>query len=124
MHKFPINRAIACQSLIWLASVVLTAAALGVLAGYSVALGGLISLFPGIWFMMRYFRLSGARAMERVVRNAFVGEAVKLVQMVVGFALVFALVRPLSPLAVLSGFVVVQVAGVVITSRLASRNPV
>ena len=124
MHKFPIKRAIACQSLIWLASVVLTAAALGVLAGYSVALGGLISLFPGIWFMMRYFRLSGARAMERVVRNAFVGEAVKLVQMVVGFALVFALVRPLSPLAVLSGFVVVQVAGVVITSRLASRNPV
>jgi F0F1-type ATP synthase assembly protein I len=62
--------------------------------------------------------------MERVVRNAFVGEAVKLVQMVIGFALVFALVRPLSPLAVLSGFVVVQLAGMVITSRLASRNPV
>ena len=124
MHKFPINRAIACQSLIWLASVVLTAAALGVLAGYAVALGGLISLLPGSWFMMRYFRLSGARAMEQVLRNAFVGEAVKLVQIVAGFTLVFTLVEPLSPLAVVGGFLVVQVAGMVITSRLASRKPV
>ncbi len=124
MHKFPIHRAIACQSLVWLALVVLATTALGMVAGYSVALGGLISLLPGSWFMMRYFRLSGARAMEQVVRNAFVGEAVKLVQIVAGFALVFALVKPLSPLAVVGGFLVVQVAGMVITSRLASRKPV
>lgn len=124
MLKFPIYRVIACQSLVWLALVVLITMVLGTVGGYSAALGGLISLLPGSWFMVRYFRYSGARAMEQVVRNAYIGEIVKLVQMGTGFTLVFALVSPLNPLAVMGGFLVVQVAGMVIAAKLANSKPV
>jgi ATP synthase protein I len=124
MHKFPVYRAIACQTLVWLIAVVLVTVVQGIVSGYSAALGGLNSLLPGSWFTLRYFRFSGARAMEKVVRNAYIGEIVKLVQMVTGFTLVFALVKPLNPLAVIGGFLVVQVAGMVIAARFAYRKPV
>jgi ATP synthase protein I len=124
MHNFPIYRAIACQALVWLVSVVLAILFLGLDAGFAVALGGLISLLPGCWFTVRYFRYSGARSMEQVVRNAYVGEVVKLVQMGAGFALVFALARPLNLMAVIGGFLVVQVAGILIAASVANTKPV
>lgn len=118
MHKFPIYRAIASQSLVWITAVALVALAQGVVSGYSVALGGLISLVPGIYFMVRYFRYSGARAMEQVIRSAYLAELGKLAQIVLGFALVFTLVKPLNPMAVVGGFLIVQVAGILIAARL------
>ncbi|MES2604502.1 MAG: ATP synthase subunit I [Pseudomonadota bacterium] len=123
MHKFPIYRAIASQSLVWLTMVVVVTLALGLVSGYSTALGGLISLIPGSYFMVRYFRHSGARAMEQVLRSAFIAELGKIAQMCLGFALVFTLVKPLNPLAVMGGFLIVQVAGMLIAARLGSRKP-
>lgn len=123
MHNFPIYRAIACQTLVWLTSVVLVTLIMGLEDGYPVAMGGLISLLPGCWFMVRYFRYSGARSMEQLVRNAYIGEIVKLVQMGAGFALVFAVARPLNLVAVTGGFLVVQVAGMVIAAKLANSKP-
>jgi ATP synthase protein I len=123
MHKFPVYRAIASQSLVWLITSAVVALALGVMSGYSTALGGLISLIPGSYFMVRYFRHSGARAMEQVIRNAYVAELGKIAQMGLGFALVFILVKPLNPMAVMGGFLIVQVAGMMIAARLDRRQP-
>ena len=60
--------------------------------------------------------------MEQVVRNAYIAELVKLTQMGAGFALVFALVKPVEPVAVAGGFVVVQLAGLGIASWLGTRK--
>lgn len=121
MHNFPILRAIAYQSLVWLAVSLAATIALGRVGGYSAALGGLISLLPGTYFMIRYFRHSGARAMDLVVKSAYIAEGVKLVLMACGFALVFSQVKPLMPMAVAGGFVVVQVAGMWIAAKLTQK---
>lgn len=123
MHNFPILRAIASHSVVWLGVSLTALFAFGWVGGYSAALGGLVSLIPGSLFTLRYFRHSGARAMEQVVKNAYVAELVKLTQMGVGFALVFAGVKPVEPMAVAGGFVVVQLAGLGIASWLGTRKP-
>jgi ATP synthase protein I len=93
----------------------------GVLA-YSVLLGGLISLIPNTGFAFLVFRQSGARAVGAVVRNAFVGELMKLVLVGAGFALVFVLVDPLHVVGLFTGFVFVHLAGLVAMIRHAGLN--
>ena len=73
----------------------------GVVAGYSGLCGGLIALLPNMYFAHRAFRFSGARA-------AHAGEAGKLILTAVLFALTFAGVKPLAPLAVFGVFVLTQ----------------
>ncbi len=116
MHNFPIYRVAFYQSLIWLIMLLIAIAALGKVGAYSVALGGLISLLPGIYFMFRYFLISGARAMEQVVRNAYIAEAIKLGLIGLGFIVVFKLVNPVSPASVFGGFLVMHIAGLVVSA--------
>lgn len=98
-------------------SVVLSLLVLGVLLvggnapALSVALGGLVSILPQAWFSYSVFRYSGARAMTKVVRSAFVGEGVKLLLMGAGFTLIFVFVDASQPAAVFGGFVATHVAG-------------
>ncbi|MFD2882417.1 F0F1 ATP synthase subunit I [Pseudomonas lini] len=81
----------------------------GVVAGYSGLCGGLIALLPNIYFAHRAFRFSGARAAQAIVRSFFyAGEAGKLILTAVLFALTFAGVKPLAPLAVFGVFVLTQ----------------
>lgn len=88
----------------------------GVMA-YSVLLGGLISVVPNAYFVRRVFLHSGARAMEKVVRSALLGELVKLVLMGTGFALTFTLVEPLAVAGVFGGFILTHVAGMAVVIR-------
>jgi ATP synthase protein I len=118
MHKFPIYTAMAYQSLFWLTMSLAATLLLGAVSGYSAAIGGLISLLSGAYFMVRYFKHSGARAMELVVKNALIAEIVKLVLIGLSFALVFKMVKPLSPQSVFGGFLVVQLIGMIISARL------
>ena len=84
---------------------------------YSVLLGGLISLIPNAGYASLVFRQSGARAVGAVVRNAMLGELMKLVLIGAGFALVFVLVDPLHVVGLFTGFVFVHLAGLVATIR-------
>lgn len=93
----------------------------GVVA-YSVLLGGLISLIPNAGFASLVFRHSGARAMGAVVRNAYLGELMKLMMIGAGFGLVFVLVDPLHVLGLFTGFVLVHMAGLVALIRHARPN--
>jgi ATP synthase protein I len=95
---------------------------LGPVLAYSVLLGGLISLVANARFASLVFRHSGARAMEAVVRNAFMGELMKLLIIGTGFALVFVLVDPLHAPGLFAGFVVVHMAGLVALIRHARLN--
>lgn len=93
-------------------------AVLGKVSAYSVLLGGLISIIPNAYFAAKVFSQSGARAMETVVRNAYLGEFIKLALMGAGFSLVFVLVEPLQALGVFAGFVLVHIVWLACLIRL------
>lgn len=76
----------------------------GVVAGYSGLCGGLIAWLPNLYFAHKAFRYSGARAAQSIVRSFYAGEAGKLILTAVLFALTFAGVKPLEPLAVFGVF--------------------
>ena len=80
----------------------------GAVAGYSGLCGGLIAWLPNLYFAHKAFRFSGARAAQAIVRSFYAGEAGKLVLTAVLFALTFAGVKPLEPLAVFGVFVLTQ----------------
>ncbi|MDR7025762.1 MULTISPECIES: F0F1 ATP synthase subunit I [Pseudomonas] len=80
----------------------------GSVAGYSGLCGGLIAWLPNLYFAHKAFRFSGARAAQAIVRSFYAGEAGKLVLTAVLFALTFAGVKPLEPLAVFGVFVLTQ----------------
>ncbi|MEY4643011.1 MAG: hypothetical protein RLZZ227_3005 [Pseudomonadota bacterium] len=89
---------------------------------YPLLFGGLISLVPNAGFAAMVFRHSGARSTGLVVRNAFLGELVKLVLIGAGFALVFVLVDPLHVPGLFIGFALVHLAGLVAMIRHARLN--
>jgi ATP synthase protein I len=80
----------------------------GAVAGYSGLCGGLIAWLPNVYFAHKAFRFSGARAAQAIVRSFYAGEAGKLVLTAVLFALTFAGVKPLEPLAVFGVFFLTQ----------------
>lgn len=94
----------------------------GLVFAYSAALGGLISTIPTIYFAHKVFQYSGARAMDKVVRNAYLGEAAKLVLTGLGFALVFLLVDDVNAPALFAGFLLVHGAGLAAAIQHARRT--
>ncbi|MCZ4323812.1 F0F1 ATP synthase subunit I [Pseudomonas anguilliseptica] len=80
----------------------------GAVAGYSGLCGGLIAWLPNLYFAHKAFHFSGARAAQAIVRSFYAGEAGKLVLTAVLFALTFAGVKPLEPLAVFGVFFLTQ----------------
>ena len=70
----------------------------------SALLGGLCYALPNAYFVWKAFKHQGARS-ARLIANAFYkGEAGKLLLTAAAFTLVFALVKPLDPVALFGGF--------------------
>lgn len=90
----------------------------GRVSAYSLMLGGLISLLPSAYFARKAFRYRGARAMTLAVKAIYLGELIKLALMGAGFGLAFKYVRPLDPMALFAGFVLVHLAGIAILVTL------
>lgn len=80
----------------------------GSVAGYSALLGGLTCWLPNRWFAWRAFRHSGARAAREIVEGFYKGLAGKTLLTGAMFAVVFARVEPLAPLAVFAAFIGAQ----------------
>ncbi|WP_166362194.1 F0F1 ATP synthase subunit I [Pseudomonas akapageensis] len=80
----------------------------GAVSGYSGLCGGLIAWLPNVYFAFKAFRFTGARAAQAIVRSFYAGEAGKLILTAVLFALTFAGVKPLAPLAVFGVFLLTQ----------------
>ncbi|HTR01381.1 MAG TPA: ATP synthase subunit I [Candidatus Acidoferrum sp.] len=124
MHKFPVFRAVASHFLALVVTAVMAFLVLDRTGALSVLAGALVSFVPGTLFTLKYFQYSGARAMERVVRNAYIAEMMKLVMMGLGFALVFRIVDQVQPLMVFVGFLVVHVASLVMVVKATGRRTV
>lgn len=74
----------------------------------SAASGALIGWLGSVYFAWQAFRQSGATASRSILGGFYRGMIGKFVIVVVGFSMVFAMVRPLSAGAVLIGFASVQ----------------
>jgi len=82
----------------------------GYVSGYSALLGGLCCVIPNAYLALRLVaprRDSGARAL---LNAAYIGELGKLALTLLMFGSVFALVEPLAPLPLFTGFIACQLA--------------
>jgi ATP synthase protein I len=89
----------------------------GVEAAYSALLGGMISLVPDYYFARRVFRRYTDRSPEEAATLMLRAEIVKLTLAVLMFAAVFAFIMALNVVALIMGFVLVKVTGVVASVR-------
>lgn len=72
----------------------------------SLLIGGLISVLPNAYFARQVFKYAGAAYARQVSQSFYRGEAGKFIATVGLFAATFALVKPLSPIAVFSAYLV------------------
>ena len=77
-------------------------------AALSAALGALVCWLAHCYFAWRSFRTAGARASKQVMLNMYRGMLGKFAIVIVGFILILSNVKPLSPVALFSGFILVQ----------------
>jgi len=115
---------ITCFQLVALALICLVIVALGdKTSALSFLCGGLVAVLPQAYFAIRAFRWRGAQSARRAAHAGYSAEVGKFGLSAAGFALVFALIRPIDGPAVFAGFVVmlvIQIAG----SWLLLRRPV
>ena len=77
-------------------------------AALSAALGALVCWLAHCYFAWQSFRTAGARASKQVMLNMYRGMLGKFAIVIVGFILILSYVKPLSPVALFSGFILVQ----------------
>tara|TARA_R110001592_G_scaffold30652_1_gene109446 strand:- start:104 stop:472 length:369 start_codon:yes stop_codon:yes gene_type:complete len=81
----------------------------GRVAAYSALLGGLVFVIPQLYFGIKAFMFSGARAIDKIVVNFYKGESSKVIIIVIGFALIFSFIRPIDYLALYSSFITILI---------------
>jgi ATP synthase protein I len=77
----------------------------GKVAAYSAFLGGLVFVIPQLYFGIKAFMFSGARAVDKIVVNFYKGESSKIIFIVIGFALIFSFIRPIDFFALYLSFI-------------------
>lgn len=77
-------------------------------AALSAALGALVCWLAHCYFAWQSFRTAGARASKQVMLNMYRGMLGKFAIVIVGFVLILSNVKPLSPVALFGGFILVQ----------------
>lgn len=97
-HQSPAFPVLLAQLIVLLVAALTIWLLRGNVAGYSALLGGVIAWLPNVYFALKAFSFSGARAAKDIVRSFYAGEAGKLILTFVLFALTFAGVKPLEAL--------------------------
>ena len=92
-----------------------------IVAAKSAALGALVYWLASSYFAWQSFRTSGARASKEILNNMYQGLIGKFVIVVVGLIVILSSVSPLSMVAVLGGFLLVQAMSWVAPFWLAKR---
>ncbi|CAA0115224.1 Uncharacterised protein [Halioglobus japonicus] len=96
--------------------------AVNTVVAYSVLCGGLIAIVPQAYFAMLAFRWRGAQSANEIARSSYAGVLGKFMLSIAGFALVFAVVRPISGPAVFAGYLTMLVAQITGSWMLLTRN--
>ena len=93
-------------------------------AAKSAALGALVCWLAHLYFSWQSFRTAGARASKQVLVNMYRGMLGKFGIVIIGFVLILNTVKPLVPVAMFCGFILVQAMSWVapfLVSRLQKR---
>jgi len=109
----PVHR-ITLAQLALLGSLSVFLLAIDTVIAYSMLCGGLIAIVPQAYFATLAFRWRGARSARAVARSGYAGEIGKFLLSAAGFALVFAVLRPIDGLAVFGGYLamlITQITG-------------
>jgi ATP synthase protein I len=77
-------------------------------AALSAALGALVCWLAHCYFAWQSFRTAGARASKQIMLNMYRGMLGKFAIVIVGFILILSNVKPMSPVALFCGFILVQ----------------
>lgn len=107
IRQAPVRRILIGQSVL-IALMGIVSLAFNLNVALSSVLGGLVCLLPNLYFAWRLFSVKGARSSREIAKAFYKGEAGKLLLTVLLFALVFSQIKPLSVVALFSGFVAVQ----------------
>ncbi|MDX1432005.1 MAG: ATP synthase subunit I [Gammaproteobacteria bacterium] len=108
---------ILCAELMVAVAVAAIALVQGAQPAYSAFLGGLACLIPDAYFAVRVFGRPGAGPAEHMAGRMLRAEIAKLILSVVVLGFIFAFIRNLNMLALVSGYVLVKTAGVVAMVR-------
>lgn len=93
-------------------------------AAYSALLGGLMCLIPNAYFASYAFRYMGARAARHIARAFYRGETGKFLLTIVGFALVFTLVKPLDLIALFLAYLAMLALQWFVAARVIGQKAV
>ena len=74
----------------------------------SIAIGALLNGLTHLLFAWAVFRQTGSQARRHIVNNLYLGQMLKWVVTLVGFVLIFILVKPLSAIGLFFGFIMMQ----------------
>ena len=118
----PVYKVILAQLTATILVAVISLLVSGTIMAYSVFLGGMISALPNSYFAMHAFKYQGARSADKVVKSFIRGELGKLGITLVLFALCFSLITNLNELALILGFIAIQLVGVMMSGMI-SFNP-
>jgi ATP synthase protein I len=89
---------------------------------YSVFSGGLIAIVPQAYFAALAFRWRDARSAKAIARSGYAGELGKFLLSGAGFALVFAVLRPINGLAVFVGYLAMLLLQIIGSWLLLTRD--
>lgn len=78
-------------------------------AAYSALAGGFIFLLPNVYFAIKAFRYTGARAAKQIMGSFYKGEAGKLILCAVLFAIAFKSIKPIDESALFLTFAIMLV---------------
>jgi len=109
----PTFRALVIQLIVVTLLAVVCAVTLGIVAAYSVLIGGMIALVANAYFTYKAFQLYGARSMTAIVQSFWAGQVGKMVVTAVLFALVFITVKPFDVVLLFLGYILIQLTSVV-----------
>ncbi|MBE7374142.1 F0F1 ATP synthase subunit I [Pseudomonas sp. AL-54] len=110
-HRLPAFRVLLAQALVTFLTAVSCGVVFGIVAGYSALCGGLIALLANVYFAYKAFRYFGARSTRAIIQSFWSGEMGKQILAATLFALVFVGVRPLQPVALFAGYLLVLGVG-------------
>ncbi len=88
----------------------------------STLLGGLLSVLPHAYFTSYAFRYVGARSARLIARSFYRGETGKYLLAMVGFALVFTLVKPLDLAALFLAYIAMLLVQWLVSAKVVSSD--
>lgn len=117
IQKPPVFKVCLIQLLI-LAPAALLGLLISTTVSYSLLLGGLLQIIPSAYFAFYAFRVMGSARANLALQHIYRGEMGKFTLTLVGFALVFVLVKPLHSAALFGAFAVMTLISWVANARI------